>query len=201
MTEAEWLVCEDPDRMLSHLGRKASGRKRRLFACACYRHIPSLLADERCLKAVAVSERYADGLATREELCHALTTAEHLFPRRWPSSLPTARHAEVARSLAARLSIDGVVERKYQAKVLQCLIGNPFHRPSRPSEAMLNWNDRRVLEIAMGIRDQVAFDRLPILADALEDAGCTDAAILDHLRGPGLHVRGCFALDLVLGKS
>jgi hypothetical protein len=44
-------------------------------------------------------------------------------------------------------------------------------------------------------------DRLAVLADALEDAGCTDAAILGHLRGPGPHVRGCWALDLILGKS
>ena len=43
--------------------------------------------------------------------------------------------------------------------------------------------------------------RLAVLSDALEDAGCTDAAILDHLRGPGPHVRGCWALDLLLAKE
>jgi hypothetical protein len=46
-----------------------------------------------------------------------------------------------------------------------------------------------------------AFDRLPVLADALEEAGCTNADILDHLRGPGPHARGCWAVDLLLGKS
>jgi hypothetical protein len=46
-----------------------------------------------------------------------------------------------------------------------------------------------------------AFDRLPILADALEEAGCTDAAILEHCRGPGPHVRGCWVVDLLLDKS
>jgi hypothetical protein len=57
-----------------------------------------------------------------------------------------------------------------------------------------------VCKLAQGIYEDRAFDRLPVLADALEDAGCT-AAILDHLRGPGPHVRGCFAVDLILGRS
>jgi hypothetical protein len=48
--------------------------------------------------------------------------------------------------------------------------------------------------------EEQAFDRLPILADALEEAGCSDEALLGHLRGPGPHVKGCWALDLVLGK-
>ena len=51
------------------------------------------------------------------------------------------------------------------------------------------------------IYDDRAFDRLPILADALEDAGCADAAILSHCRGPGEHVRGCWVVDLLLGKA
>ena len=51
------------------------------------------------------------------------------------------------------------------------------------------------------IYQERAFERLPILADALEEAGCDDPDILSHLRGPGPHVRGCWALDLVLGKA
>jgi hypothetical protein len=46
-----------------------------------------------------------------------------------------------------------------------------------------------------------AFDRLPVLADALEEAGCTISDILDHCRGPGPHVRGCWVVDLLLGKE
>jgi hypothetical protein len=55
--------------------------------------------------------------------------------------------------------------------------------------------------LAQTVYDKRAFERLPILADALEDAGCTDAELLAHFRSPGPHVRGCFALDAVLGKS
>jgi hypothetical protein len=58
-----------------------------------------------------------------------------------------------------------------------------------------------VLVLATGIYADKAFNRTPILADALEDVGCTDAELLGHLRGPVPHVRGCWAVDLVLGKS
>jgi hypothetical protein len=58
-----------------------------------------------------------------------------------------------------------------------------------------------VARLARGIYDDRAFDRLPILADALEDAGCHDTAILDHCRQPGPHVRGCWVVDLLLGKE
>ena len=65
----------------------------------------------------------------------------------------------------------------------------------------LAWNDGAIRKMAQAIYDARAFDRLPLLADALEDAGCTDAAILSHCREPGEHVRGCWVVDLLLGKS
>ena len=58
-----------------------------------------------------------------------------------------------------------------------------------------------VVQLAQVIHNDRAFDRLPILADALEDAGCTDPDTLAHCRGPGPHVRGCWVVDLLLGKS
>ena len=60
---------------------------------------------------------------------------------------------------------------------------------------------RVVSTLACGVYDERAFDRLPILADALEEAGCDDPEILKHCRGEGPHVRGCWALDLLLGKE
>jgi hypothetical protein len=67
--------------------------------------------------------------------------------------------------------------------------------------AWFTWNGGTMQRLAQGIYDLRVFDRLPLLADALEDAGCTDADLLGHLRGPGPHVRGCWALDLILAKS
>jgi hypothetical protein len=58
-----------------------------------------------------------------------------------------------------------------------------------------------VVALATGIYDEKAFDRLPILADALTDEGCNSDEFLEHLRGPGPHVRGCWALDLILGRA
>jgi hypothetical protein len=76
-----------------------------------------------------------------------------------------------------------------------------FHNPFRPLIADARWLTNAVVALAAGIYDDRAFDRLPILADALEEAGCTDADILGHSRGPGPHVRGCWVIDLLLGKK
>jgi hypothetical protein len=65
----------------------------------------------------------------------------------------------------------------------------------------LAFNDGLIGQLAQAISDDRAFDRLPILADALEDAGCDNADILDHCRMPGEHARGCWVVDLILGKE
>jgi hypothetical protein len=91
-------------------------------------------------------------------------------------------------------------EKVVQVHLLRCIVGNPF-RPSQPDPAWLVWKDGTITRLAQGIYTDRAFDRLPILADALEDAGCDNADILAHCRGPGPHVRGCWVLDLLLGKS
>jgi hypothetical protein len=77
--------------------------------------------------------------------------------------------------------------------------------PCGPAPAVdpswLAWNGGTVRNLAQSIYDERAFDRLPVLADALEDAGCADADLLGHLRGPGPHARGCWAVDRILGKE
>ena len=63
------------------------------------------------------------------------------------------------------------------------------------------WLTSDVLLLARGIYDDKAFDRMPILADALQDAGCTNEDVLNHCRGDGPHVRGCWVVDMLLGKA
>ncbi len=76
------------------------------------------------------------------------------------------------------------------------MFGNPF----RPVAFDPAWRSETAVGIARGIYDDRAFERMPILADALEDAGCDHPDILTHCREPGTHVRGCWVVDLVLGK-
>ena len=95
---------------------------------------------------------------------------------------------------AARAAV--AAETAAQASLLRDIFGNPF----RPADAE-PWPRPDVSYLAEIIYDRRAFDRLPELVEALEDAGCTDAGLLGHLRGPGPHVRGCWALDLILAKK
>jgi hypothetical protein len=71
----------------------------------------------------------------------------------------------------------------------------------RMSPSWLAWNGSTIPKLARGIFADRAFDRLPIAADALEDAGCSDAQLLRHCREAGAHLRGCWALDLMLGET
>jgi hypothetical protein len=85
-----------------------------------------------------------------------------------------------------------------QAALMRCIYGNPF-RPTPSIDAA--WKMRTVATLAQSIYNDRAFDRLPILADALEEAGGRDAEILAHCRQPGPHARGCWVIDLLLGKT
>jgi hypothetical protein len=87
-----------------------------------------------------------------------------------------------------------------QALLLRDIFGNPF-RPVALDPAWLTWKGGTIPQLAQAIYDGRAFDRLPILADALEEAGCTNADILGHCRQPGEHVRGCWVVDVLLGKE
>jgi hypothetical protein len=88
-------------------------------------------------------------------------------------------------------------EPRAQAAIFRDIFGNPF----RPVTLNPAWRTSNVPALAQSIYHQRAFDRLPILADALEDAGCDNADILNHCRQPGEHVRGCWVVDFLIGKE
>jgi hypothetical protein len=100
--------------------------------------------------------------------------------------MPSGRSAAPHRNIDPRL-----------VALLRDIFGNPF----RPVEADPAWLTSDVVALARGIYEEKAFDRMPILADALQDAGCNNDDVLAHCREPGEHVRGCWVVDLVLGKS
>lgn len=83
-----------------------------------------------------------------------------------------------------------------QADLFRDIFGNPFYSV----EIQLEWLTSTVVALARGIYEERAFDGLPILADALQEAGCDDDDILNHCRDPREHVRGCWLVDLLIGK-
>jgi hypothetical protein len=116
------------------------------------------------------------------------------------------RFASTALSYAARSLPESErdAERAAQCLVILDVFGNPFH----PVAINPAWRTPAVLALAQAAYDNRTLpagtlepDRLAVLADALEEAGCTNADILGHLRGPGPHVRGCFVIDTLLDKS
>ena len=95
----------------------------------------------------------------------------------------------------------GKAERLAQADLVRDLFGPLPFRPVSVNRAWLAWDGGTVAKLAAATYEERAFDRLPILADALEEAGCADPDLLGHLRGPGPHVRGCWAVDLLSAKT
>lgn len=220
MTEEEWKRSTDPLAMLDSLSGDTSDRKMRLFACACVRHVWPLLADERSRSAVETAERCAEGSADRGELAEARDNAREAARQiRWPVGPDTAWRAacaaqnttresgrsaarntfcDAARSLN-RLDTNQFDDGEIETEVayLRDIFGNPFRAVAFDS----SWRTADVLALAQIIYDLREFNRMPDLAVTLERAGCHEQAILDHCREPDQHVRGCWAIDLVLGKE
>jgi hypothetical protein len=224
MTEQEWLNCRDPHKMLRWLGRRATERKLRLFACSCVRAAWDRLGDERLRNLLEVAEQYVGGQASQGKLTAAYQAAKEVQTEWWigeddveeEAAGPEDAIALAARAVAAPLWVQtaasdaaywiewaGVEERAVQAERVRDVF-NPFRR-NRVEPAWLTPTVISLSEAAYSDRDlpsaALAADRLADLAAALTAAGCTDAELLAHLRSSGPHCRGCWPLDLVLGKG
>lgn len=228
MSDTDWLACDNPTSLWTAFPRP-SRRVAALFAVACVRLTPQATAHPLLIDAAEAVERVADTgawdelgalneRASRE--CHEaeldstahywalaalrLTTAESIdyYAVHVPFFMDKAlagspggaelgpRYAALLRDAAGRPGRNG---RGKRMKAPTKPHPFPVLRASHHTEA--------VVAVAAGIYAEKAFDRLPVLADALEDAGCEDSAMLDHCRGPGPHSRGCWVVDLVLGKE
>ncbi len=197
MTEAEWLESDDVRGMLVDLEREGPQRKLHLFACACFRRVWPQIADQRVRAAIEVVERFVDKKASREELL-AARTGDH-------AALDVAQEsgwyaAWYGCESTMYIAVNKKAERKEQAKLLRDILGNPF-RPASLASYPLSWHGDLIVSIARQIYENRYFVDMPILADALEEAGCTNDDILNHCRQPGEHVRGCWVIDLLLGKE
>jgi hypothetical protein len=236
VTEAEWLACEDPNAAVAEVAPQATGRKLRLFLCACCARVLDGTPPERRLfrgyyagsfeqlqRALAVVEQFAEGEVGADALAQARRDAkdsEYVPPSvdyggetdfwREVAAVVAAADGEplaavglCRRAIMSWSAIPGrgsggdAAEAGWQTAVLRDVFGNPF----RPVEFDPKWRTETAVALAKRVYAERDFSLMPILSDALQDAGCEDADVLAHCRGEGPHVRGCWVLDHVLGKA
>jgi hypothetical protein len=227
MTEAEWHASVDTQAMLELLRGKASDRKLRLFACACCRAVWDSFWAERSRQAVEVAEQYADGLARWEDLHRARSGAFDVAAPKtsrgvtavlpFPSTQPLRRlilAGEAAQTqqpfLIGRLRVLHIDEdlKAVAPGYLRDIFGALPFRTSTISPTIRAWCGGTVLRLAEAAYAERELPsgkldphRLAVLSDALEEAGCEATEVIQHLRSPGPHPRGCFALDAVLARK
>jgi hypothetical protein len=220
MTEADWLGAR-PDDMINHLAGldpRPSRRKTRLCMVAFCRAIWHIMTDERCRRGVEVAERFADDPGVETDL----KAATKGLPTKRPdyAALYKTAPQEAARSctsrnekflLAALVQVRAFTELAwqngsetasepvtFQAEMIRDIFGNPF----RPVTFSPSWRTDTALSLARQMYDSRDFSAMPILADALQDAGCDNEEVLNHCRDANqVHVRGCWVVDLMLAKE
>jgi hypothetical protein len=198
VTAAEWDAADHWRPLVDAAADRRPWRVWRLACAAMVRDARRFQFVKPVADAVALAERFADGLVEPDVVAAAQLQLRHSWDgTELPLLLtPTATRGDVlATAVARRLDqTDGDPGRR--AAVLREVLGNPF-RPVRWDAA---WDTRTVHALAGAAYAAGDFSRLTVLADALDDAGCDSEELLAHLRGPGPHARGCWALDTVLGR-
>ena len=249
MTEAQWLACNEPSRLLSSLFPRvkdtASDERFRRFGIACCRRVADVLefgdtyaldcleiyANSKLREAFLKARRFhrgagndasrglsqvsrTDPVARNRAAAVALASSAvwSCTKSKATQAAMAYREAAMARAhlnaaaggpvpaghqLGAWLPADAT-ELAAQAALVRDIFGNPF----RPPVAFApDWRTDTAMSLATQMYEAREFSAMPILADALQDAGCTDEHLLSHCRAPGEHVRGCWVVDLVLGKT
>jgi hypothetical protein len=219
---ADWNRDADVVVLKRYVGEAVGPRKLRLFSAACTRRLTHLL-DRRMQRFVHAFEDFATGRVAagawravqvrrlplpgdppghngRREDWAAWYVAQVLGAL--DPEIAFGLAVEAGREMADRVAPWARVEEvRSQCQIFREIVGNPF-RPVALDPAWLSWNDGTVPRLARAIADARDFADLPVLGDALEEAGCADDAILDHCRAPGVvHVPGCWLLDRILERS
>jgi hypothetical protein len=229
MTETEWLQTEELGRLAVPFpggldGLRQRQRKMILFVCGNARHVERLIDLPEISNLISIGEEIAERAGTEDipmpvllPICHREEELAAAKDRSWRAAsgkgdawqVLERRHSlcqqvRIGITFAAGTSLPSwpppsseFAGRRTRADLFRDIIGNPF----RPVTADPSWLTSTVVSLAEGIYADRAFDRLPILADALQDAGCDNPDVLEHCHGPGPHVRGCWVVDLILGKA
>jgi hypothetical protein len=230
MTEAEWMACTDPTPMLEFLRGRLSDRQSRLLMFHFAHELLAWHHDTATREVITILERFAEGSASGEGLHDALrpfvascpVLADDGYP--WSvqdAARPLHAHVESAalwlirRFIPPEMTVSNLTDltglrlspedadmlkyfRWLVCKTLRDVVGTA---PFRPVALDPSWRTEAVVGLAEGIYQDRAYDRMSVLADALEHAGCSHEDILSHCRGDGPHVRGCWVMDLLTGRK
>jgi hypothetical protein len=213
MTEAEWLTCDDVNALLDASKWPQHYRKVRLLACACCRAIWTHIDAPKLRAGIELSEQFADDPTKRTQIDATIRSNRGLLYRlrfsigsvwtpadriRFACAEEAARaafvHLGIVIGVPARIEEQLPQQRKLHCALVRCIFGNPF----RPVAFDPAWRTSTAIALARQMYDSRDFGAMPILADALQDAGCEDEQVLAHCREPGPHARGCWVCDAVL---
>ncbi len=225
MTEAEWLTCNNVQEMNEYVQMIGTQRQLKLFLCACARLMLPVIESREDVHenpgaraALYQAEQFADGLVdvptmtvwydrmsqtldsftSNDRLCGSL-----LHKAYWVCTFacwagePAVQTVWIYFEWETGTEYAPIEMRKCLSPTYRDIFGNPF----RPVAFAPEWRTDTAIFLARQMYESRDFSAMPILADALQDAGCDNDDILNHCRGPGPHVRGCWVVDLVLGKE
>jgi hypothetical protein len=200
MTEGVWQRCGDCFVMLEFVRRCAvpSARKRLLWSIGCWRHAPGWISQENAQRLAGAAEQFADGRIDEDELMARAKDCPD-GPVRVTKSRASYRLSGW-RMLPANYTLgdESQQARRLGADLLRDVLGNPV-RPRQPIDA--RWRTHHVVELATSLYEGNDFSDMLKLADWLQEAGCDDSEMLTHCRSGPVHVRGCWVVDLVLGRE
>jgi hypothetical protein len=230
MTDQEWDSANDPFAMIRFIAEFERsdwvGRKLRLFAAACCRLVWDRLLDWRSREAVELAEKVVAHSIPSARFARARKAAdepwapwEYMWTERqsytvyWrprPSIEFTEEAFASARAASASVDetgpiraatetirvLDRLIAPELASGMLRELIGNPYRRPSAWS-----WYSTDVRDLARAIESDRAFHRMPVLGDALMDAGFEDEEAIRHCQSSGPHLLGCWVLDLAMSRD
>lgn len=202
MTEQEWLKCDDIDMMMAIVGRDDNKRRYYLFSCACCRLLEYKLPPKR-RDVISIIESFADGIATTAQVqkmrdhVHGDMVGNRAYPyafwhlvnidmEPWQTAAQVWWHV-----------IDGRHDRRPKLAVIQNMFRDIFNPYWQKTSLPINDTIRNLALTAYTSGD---YKIMPIISDALEDAGCTDQKVLEHCRDYAYHARGCWVLDEILDK-
>jgi hypothetical protein len=206
----KWLESTDARPMVEFLRGKGSHRKGCLVGCALWRTEYGHFVHDQMRKIGEVADQVVTGIMSRKRFRKLMASFKDKSDEQqfedWLYPFHVSKRVAEPWIAAAAIYQADWAKRFGGYSPALCgflreIFGPVFFRHVVVEPSWLTWNDGTIVKLAQGIYDDKAFDRIQILADALEDAGCNNSDILNHCRKPDDHVLGCWVLDLLLGMK